>query len=60
MAPVQQPHCPSTQEQGSLGGGRKGRFVVVDDGVDTADSVCAVDSVTLLSSAAVPKTKFSA
>lgn len=58
IAPVQQPHCPSTQEHGNLGTGKAGRFVVdaiivIFDMEETAVS----DNVTF-SSAATPKTAF--
>lgn len=56
IAPVQQPHCPSMQEHGNLGTGRKGRFVVVVvlfiANVD--DTALSVDIVTF-SSATIPK-----
>lgn len=56
IAPVQQPHCPSMQEHGNLGTGKKGRFVVVVvlfiANVD--DTALSADSVTF-SSATIPK-----
>lgn len=53
---MQHPHCPSTQEQGNLGVGNIGRFVV--DVVDTVvvDTFCGINSVAF-SSATVPKKK---